>query len=393
MPASPVVECQATELAAKGRRAGVANRAFRYLKWADEVVGIVWDDLSVEFVRPALNATVALYTGGKEMWSASEFLDFLADRIMSPQRRDIERLLFRCGLSEYDVFKVADATHAVHPRDELWLAAGEHDRLEDATTEVFESIFLHRIDAQGDSVNTPEGFNVKRYGAFEGAYGIVKQRISPLVTDVESEVAVYRLARRMGIACCPARRFDADSVFSEFLYDFTSEYLVHMRRFFDGPRGENEVDNLLGVRPQFADDFYRMLVLDFVTRQDDRHLSNMAIKVSDRGESFYPLYDNGRSLFYEDTEEMVAQAVADPRRFATAFGYSGTYWDHLRDAAARGVDLASLADLDVDAHEVEEILRGAGFSGYRLAGAASWVVQCLGLVRGLAPTARGGSGR
>ena len=66
-----------------------------------------------------------------------------------------------------------------------------------------------------------------------------------------------------------------------------------MRRLFNGARGENELENLLAVRPQFADDFYRMVMLDFATRQDDRHLSNMAIKVSEAGEEFYPLYDNG----------------------------------------------------------------------------------------------------
>ena len=149
------------------------NDAFRYLKWNGDVVGIVHRDLSVSFAKPDLNPTVSLYTQGASAWSPSEFLEFLSERIASPQRRDIEKLLFRCGLSEYDTFRIADATHAIHPRDELWLAAREDDRLSNATTDVFESVFLHRIDAEGDSVNTPEGFNVKRYAAFEGRYGIV----------------------------------------------------------------------------------------------------------------------------------------------------------------------------------------------------------------------------
>lgn len=288
---------------------------------------------------------------------------------MSPDRRDIEKLLFRCGLSEYDVFKIADATHAVHPTDQMWLARGEHDRLEDAVTDVFDAVFHRGIDAAGDSLDTPEGFNVKRYGALDGRYGIVKQRINPLVTDVESEIAVYLLTSEMGVPCCPARRFDANAVFSEFVYDFTKEYLGHFRRLFAGPRGENELENLLSVRPQLAEDFYRMIVLDFVTRQDDRHLSNMAMKISAEGESFYPLYDNGRSLFYEDTEEMVREAVADPAAGATTFGNVGTYWDHVRDIAAKGVDLAQLVRLDVPERTVEAILQEAGFLGYRLAGA------------------------
>lgn len=357
--------------------------AFRYLKWENDVVGIVHDDLSLTFTDPSYNTIVRLCSRGKTMWSNDEFLAFLSERIMSSSRRDIERLLFRCGLSEYDTFRIADATHAINPRDQLWMAKGEGDLIEDATTDVFESIFLNKIDAQGDSVNTPEGFNVKRYAAFNGAYGIVKKRISPLACDAESEIAVYLLAREMNVPCCPAYRFDADSIFSEFRYDFTNEYIVHMRRLFDGPRGENELDNLLTVRPEFADDFYRMLVLDFVTRQDDRHLSNMAIKITDQGESFYPLYDNGRSLFYEDTERFALQAAERPDAYATTFGYVGSYWDHLQDVAARGVKLEELLNLDVSDEMISSILREAGFEGYRFEAARKWIARSLELVKGL----------
>ena len=359
------------------------GEAFRYLKWRDDVICTVAQDMSVAFAEPAYNTVVSLYTHGEKTWSAEQLLQFLSGRIMSPNRRDIERLLFRCGLSSYDAFAVADATHAVHPSDELWMARREGDRFADATTDVFDSIFLQRIDAAGDSVDTPEGFNVKRYGAMGGRYGIVKQRISPLSTDVESEIAVCLLAQEMGVPCCLAQRYDADAVFSAFEYDFTNEYVVHMRRLFNGARGENELENLLAVRPQFADDFYRMVMLDFATRQDDRHLSNMAIKVSEAGEEFYPLYDNGRSLFYEDTEDTVRKAAGDPVAYATTFGYAGTYWDHLTDMARRGVDLGRLANLDVPERTVRALLEKAGFTGYRLAGAEEWIIRCLDLMRGL----------
>ena len=245
------------------------DAAFRYLKWNDDVVGLVAPDLSVRFAEPRFNTTVGLYTHGQTSWTPDQFLQFLSERIMSPARRDIERLLFRCGLSEYDVFKIADATRAINPRDELWLAPTPDASMAEAATEVFDAIFLQRTDAAGDSVDTPEGANVKRYGASQGAYGIVKQRISPLSTDVESEVAASLLAEMLGMPCCRAWRFGDDAVFSAFEYDFTCEYLVHMRRLFDGPRGENELENLLAVRPQYADDLYCMIAFDFITRQDE----------------------------------------------------------------------------------------------------------------------------
>lgn len=356
---------------------------FRYLKWNDDVVGLVASDLSVQFVEPRFNTTVALYTHGETAWSPDAFLEFLSERIMSRSRRDIERLLFRCGLSEYDTFKIADATHAINPRDELWLARKADDLMADATTDVFDAVFLQRIDAVGDSVNTPEGANVKRYGASRGAYGIVKQRISPLSTDAESEVGACQLARALGVPCCRAWKSDENAVFSAFEYDFTSEYLVHMRRLFNGPRGANELENLLTVRPSYADDFYRMIAFDFTTRQDDRHLSNIAVLVAPENERFYPLYDNGRSLFYEDTEEFTRQAAANPQQYATTFGFEGTYWDHVQDIAAKGVRFGSLINLNIPAEKVYAILQNAGLAGYRLEYGTQWITTCLQLLREL----------
>jgi hypothetical protein len=250
-------------------------------------------------------------------------------------------------------------------------------------TNVFDSVFHQRIDLVGDSIDTPEGYNIKRYGVYNGQYGIYKQRISPLTTDVESEVAVYLLAQKLGVPCCPAYRVDKDAVFSAFLYDFSKEYIVHFRRLFDGPRSDNEYQNLISVRPQYRDDIARMILLDFITRQDDRHLSNIAIKMSGGTEYFYPLYDNGRSLFYEDTEEMVKQAVADPVMYATAFGYSGTYWDYVREIADERGSLSGLVNLNLSESDVSAILSEAGFTGYRYDGAFAWIMKAIDMLSDL----------
>jgi hypothetical protein len=176
---------------------------------------------------------------------------------------------------------------------------------------------------------------------------------------------------------------DKDTVFSAFLYDFSSEYIVHFRRLFDGVRSDNEYKNLISVRPQYKNDIARMILLDFITRQDDRHLSNIAIKMSHAGESFYPLYDNGRSLFYEDTAEMVLQAVADPAVYATGFGYSGTYWDYVREIAAERGGLTGLLNLELSESDVSAILKAAGFVGYRLDGACAWIMKTVEMIRAI----------
>jgi len=353
----------------------------RYLKWDDDVIGVIDDTSSVTFTSPSYNELVSLYTRGTSRWTSKQFHEFLSERVVSRDRRDIERILFRCGLSHYDVLQIADITRGIHPKDLLWIAYSKDEKLNNIMTAVFDSVFHQKIDLVGDSLDTPEGYNIKRYGVYEGQYGIYKQRISPLMTDVESEVAVFLLAEKLGVPCCPAYRVDKDTVFSAFQYDFSNEYIVHFRRLFAGARSDNEYQNLLSVRPQYRNDIARMILLDFITRQDDRHLSNIAIKITATDESFYPLYDNGRSLFYEDTEEMVHEAVDDPVKYATTFGYAGTYWDYVKEMHAAGVPVSELVDLSITKNEIADILEIAGFTGYRFDGALTWITNTIKMIQ------------
>jgi len=95
-----------------------------------------------------------------------------------------------------------------------------------------------------------------------------------------------------------------------------------------------------------------MILFDFIMRQNDRHLFNVAIRISGAKEFFYPLYDNGRRLFYEDIEEMAKQAVIDPKAYTTTFGYSETYWDYVRKVATGRGNLKGLLNLNISETEV-----------------------------------------
>jgi len=369
------------ERPADGRERKATASAMRFLKWKNDVIGIIDNMNTVTFTKPEYNKVVTLYTRGAKKWTPEQFSEFLSERVVNRDRRDIEKLLFRCGLSHYDVLRIADITRGIHPKDLLWIANNEDEKQDTVITDVFDSVFHQKIDLAGDSIDTPEGYNIKRYGVYDGHYGIYKQRISPLTTDVESEVAVYLLAQKLGVSCCPAYRTDKDTVFSAFLYDFSKEYIVHFRRLFDGARSDNEYKNLIAVRPQYKDDIARMILLDFITRQDDRHLSNIAIKMSGEIEAFYPLYDNGRSLFYEDTEEMVARSVANPISFATGFGYSGTYYDYVFEIAKERGGLKGLVNLDITKDDISDILKESGFKEYRFEGALKWILKTIKIIK------------
>ena len=355
----------------------------RFLKWDNQTIGTIDAADFVYFSMPDFNDVIALYTRGSDSWTPDQFTEFLSERVVSRDRRDIERILFRCGLSRYDVLRIAEITRGIHPKDLIWIANTENERFEAAITDVFDSVFHQRIDLTGNSIDTPEGYNIKRYGVYNGQYGIFKQRISPLTTDVESEVAVYLLAQKLGLPCCPAYRVDKDTVFSAFLFDFSVEYIVHFRRLFDGARSDNEYQNLVAVRPQYRDEIARMILLDFLTRQDDRHLSNIAVKMNRDGERFYPLYDNGRSLFYEDTEEMAKNAVDAPETYSTTFGYSGTYWDYVREIADERGSLNGLLSIDLSRDDVAGILSEAGFTGYRFDAALAWIMKTAAMISDL----------
>ncbi|MBQ2847479.1 MAG: hypothetical protein IJE74_04415 [Clostridia bacterium] len=55
---------------------------------------------------------------------------------------------------------------------------------------------------------------------------------------MELKIAVYKLAEKLGVPCCPVYLHDKNTIFSEFLCDFSNEYIVHLRRLFDGERSD-----------------------------------------------------------------------------------------------------------------------------------------------------------
>ena len=137
----------------------------KFLKWKDDVIAKINSDFSVNFIDEK-SSLLANPDGGNAHWSAERFAKFLDDRIISRQRRDIEKILFRCGLSSYDTFKIAERTKAINAKDLLWVTDNENDLFSDAISDVFESVFIKKVDSVGDSIDSPDGCNIKRYGVY-----------------------------------------------------------------------------------------------------------------------------------------------------------------------------------------------------------------------------------
>ena len=148
------------------------NEAAKYLKWDNDVIGTIDTQNAVTFITPDYNDVVSLYTYNHKTWTPEQFAEFLSERVVS---RDIEKILFRCELSHYDVMRIAEITRGMHPKDLLWIAHDKDEKLEDIMTDVFRSVFCQRIDLVGDSIDTPEGYNIKRYGVYDGQYGFTSK--------------------------------------------------------------------------------------------------------------------------------------------------------------------------------------------------------------------------
>jgi len=352
-----------------------------YLKWADQEVGTIYDHASVVLTHPDLNPVVSIITQNNASWSRYEYTEFLADRVISKDRRDIEKLLFRLGLIEYDIIKIAELTYAINPKDLFWIAPSREMTLREAINGTFTDIFRQSLNEKGSTVYSPDGQNVKSYATSNGYFGINKKRLNNLMTDAESEVGVYKLGQLLGVAVCPAWFVDKDTIFSQFIYYFSQEYLVHARRYFkDGERTGDMYHDLAMKFPNFKKEINQMCLLDFITRQDDRHLSNIAIVTKGSQDRMYPLYDNGRSLFFDETKEIVEQAVMNIERYSTTFGEIGTYYDVVQ-GIAKAEPIGNLINLNVSEKDILQVLKDSRFKDYRLEGGLKWITGALCILK------------
>ncbi|GEM_PF-3055380 len=88
-------------------------------------------------------------------------------------------------------------------------------------------------------------------------------------------------------------------------YDFLkeNEKLISIRAILNNYRGENLYEHIIELLPSFRVDIDRMIVMDFLLNNIDRHLRNFSV-IEEEGNiiKFAPLYDHGLSL-YSDIQD------------------------------------------------------------------------------------------
>ncbi len=96
------------------------------------------------------------------------------------------------------------------------------------------------------------------------------------------------------------------------------------------------------------------------------------------------MYDNGRSLFYQDTEEMIEKACQNPAEYCTTFGTECSYYDHITDILLAEPGAIGLIDLSVTEEELYVIMQEGGFKGKKLDRAVKWVSNGIRCIQDLA---------
>jgi len=142
----------------------------------------------------------------------------------------------------------------------------------------------------------------------DGKLGVVKFPIIKSSLDCINEVVAYRLGLLFGIPVCKASRevFDGRAcIISEYAVapDDVNRIVSLRRAVGEADRTKfNAIFNIdwicSHISREAMQDYIRMILLDILMRQTDRHVKNIAFI----NNKMYPLFDNGRSLFFEEPD-------------------------------------------------------------------------------------------
>lgn len=313
---------------------------------------------------------------------------FIEDRIISRSRRDIDTFLHNINLMSYDIEEIAKKTRLINPMDNFWLRDSQEETFETYVIPVLIDLFKYSKLATENTLSSG-GQNIKYYSKHEGKFGIVKKRLTGLTYDTEAELASYYLTKIFNVPACPVYRIDKDNTFSEFQYDFLRENIIHMRHLVSN-EGSNYYDVVINALPHLKESLINMILFDYITYQIDRHLSNFAVK----GNELYPLYDNGRSLFWDTPLEDISIAISNPRTYSSTFGGQGTYYNILLDISESGLLLSNFINLNVDVEEIKLAFRTAGFKEQeRIDLTVDWILASISEIKRLDNLAKNSSDR
>lgn len=135
--------------------------------------------------------------------------------------------------------------------------------------------------------NSSQGIAKKFFGLYKNKYSIVKFSKISSSEDLDNEILYKNLADILKVPCCKVYKsvyYNKPCCISNFEYDIGVDYF---QSFKSTNKRLEEILNRLDKKSK--QDLDKILLLDYLVNQQDRHLSNIAL-CNDR---IYPAFDNG----------------------------------------------------------------------------------------------------
>ena len=134
------------------------------------------------------------------------------------------------------------------------------------------------------------GIARKFYGKYNKRYCVVKFSKQSNNRDIQNEIKYYEIASILGVKCCRVvySRYDnKDCCISFFEYDKNKDVFSSFKKL---NKPIEQIYKSLSKDEKI--EFDKMMILEYILSQQDRHYSNIALL----NDKMYPLFDNGECL-------------------------------------------------------------------------------------------------
>lgn len=187
--------------------------------------------------------------------------------------------------------------------------------------------------------------------------GMVKTSVSPFLYDNINEVMCFELGKLFGVPVCEASfetyQRNNSLVISLFNYDYNKESIISCKKLFGTTNFHKRftMSNLEKMISKDAvDGFNRMVIFDLIINQRDRHINNFSFFKG----NLYPLYDNGRCLFWDTSNlEDIKEEDLVSTFYTNEHGYGWSYIDGVLGVA----ECRRLINCNVDYTDIEQVVR------------------------------------
>ena len=255
---------------------------------------------------------------GKSKVTFRDYNNWLTNRVLPIQREHAKDLLNGLGLPQHDQIAVALACKGLSLTDCYWIRKGEEDKW--ANINLFDNKFsedvgrlaftgFSKISVRG-KFHTPEltaqGAYAKCWKEVDGKLYLYKSN-TPTGFESEAEYAVSNLLEAAGINHVTYELLEHEGIIASRCETLANHEIMitpadNVCRYFK----DVGTDWMKQVIHYYGEEFYQMLVVDYIIDNKDRHFYNWGFYVqADKGSviGLHPLFDHNCAMQFKEEHE------------------------------------------------------------------------------------------